>query len=90
MVDRGDIFYDDIFNDYNILLYNEDSGSILYYIDNHLHYKALNLYEKTHILNIKDIRDIRNIFRTTNKIKVDYHKANLLQPLGLYLVILFN
>ena len=73
MINDKYIFYDDIFNDYNILLYSEDHNSILYYIDDHLYHKELNLYEKTHILNIKDIRDIRNIFRTTNKIKVDYH-----------------
>jgi hypothetical protein len=68
------IFTDDLFDIYNIFIYNSQNDSILYYLDNKLYYKELNMDDMNKLLTSKNINDIKNIINTKIKFDLNFKK----------------
>jgi hypothetical protein len=78
LYDNRYLFHNDFFNEYSIFIYNDNEDSILYYINDSLYYKKLNINEKNILININNLElnykpdIIKECIKTDKMIKIDY------------------
>jgi hypothetical protein len=78
LYDNRYLFHNHYFNDYSIFIYNDNEVSILYYINDSLYYKKLNINEKNILININNLElnykpdIIKECIKTDKMIKIDY------------------